>query len=158
MLITAASSWSNGGPTLKEWTRIVEADKGGRGDGPNGGPDRQPKWLSIAERIDAENPKAMTLLKGHHLAESGVPRGPLWAFMVAQSEEAQDNGAFTDEDGAQAWLQANQEQVIAEARRRQQEHKAAFEKKKAAQLAELKIRQAQQEAEAKARKEAEARP
>lgn len=41
--------------------------------------------------------------------------GPLWAFMVTPSEEAQDNGAFTDEDGAQESLQANKEQVVAKA-------------------------------------------
>jgi tRNA nucleotidyltransferase (CCA-adding enzyme) len=145
---------AGGGPTLKEWTRIVEADKGGRGDGPNGGPEKAAQWLAIAERIDAENPRSMTLLKGHHLAASGVPRGPLWAFMVAQSEEAQDNGAFTDEDGAQVWLQANQEQVVAEAKRRRAEAQAAFEIGQREKLAIQQARQAQQKAEARALKEA----
>lgn len=38
---------ASGGPSLKEWTRIVEADKGGRGDGDGGGPEKAGRWLKL---------------------------------------------------------------------------------------------------------------
>jgi tRNA nucleotidyltransferase (CCA-adding enzyme) len=143
---------ANGGPSLKEWTRLVEADKGGRGLGPAGG-ERTAEWLAISERLDAENPRSATLLKGHHLAASGVPRGPLWAFIVAQSEEAQDNGQFADGDGAQAWLTLNYDTVLAEAKRRRAEAQAAFEIGQREKLAIQQARQAEEKAATRARKQ-----
>ena len=58
------------------------------------------------------------MLKGQHIADAGVPRGPMWAFIVAQSEEAQDDGAFSDEDGAKAWLATNHDATMQETGRR----------------------------------------
>jgi tRNA nucleotidyltransferase (CCA-adding enzyme) len=42
-----------------------------------------------------KQPISKTLLTGPHLAEAGIPKGKLWAIIVAQSEEAQDEGAFS---------------------------------------------------------------
>lgn len=88
------------------------------------------------------------------LAKAGIPRGPQWAIIVAQAEEAQDNGAFTDEDGAQAWLTANQDAIMKETTRRLQKAQAAAAKKKAAMALTLKAKQAEQKAQARAVKEA----
>jgi tRNA nucleotidyltransferase (CCA-adding enzyme) len=144
---------AGGGPTLREWTRLVEADKGGRGLGPDGGA-KVAQWLSAAERLDAENPRTATLLKGHHLATSGVPRGPLWAQIVKLSQDAQDNGAFDDEAGATKWLEANRSSVVDEAQRRVLESQAARDQKQSEILDRVREQQAREKAAKRARHEA----
>ena len=122
---------AQGGPTLKEWSRLVEADKAGRGAGAQQGLDHLPAWLGIAERLGNEKAVNTTLLKGPHLAESGIQRGPLWAHIINQSVEAQDDGAFTDTEGATAWLGTHRKQVLVEAQRRHQKAQSAWLKQKA---------------------------
>jgi tRNA nucleotidyltransferase (CCA-adding enzyme) len=145
---------AGGGPTLKQWSQLVEADKAGRGEGARQGPNHLPDWLAIAERLGNERAVATTMLKGQHIAEAGVPRGPLWSHIVAQSEAAQDDGAFADEDGARQWLTANHDSVLKEAERRLQKAQAEAAEKKSALAVILKARQQEQKAAAKALKAA----
>jgi tRNA nucleotidyltransferase (CCA-adding enzyme) len=141
---------AGGGPTLKQWSLLVEADKAGRGEGARHTRNYVPDWLAVAERIGNETAISKTLLKGPHLAEAGVPKGKLWSIIVAQSEEAQDDGAFSDEAGAREWLAANEAKIMKEATRRLQKAEAANEKRKAALLVATKARAVIQKAEAKA--------
>lgn len=118
------------------------------------GSDAPPPRLTIAGRLGNETAVSTTMLKGPHLAEAGIPRGPMWAFIVAQSEEAQDDGAFSDEDGAKAWLATNRDAIMTETARRMQKTQAASEKKKAAMALVLKAKQEEQKAAARAVKAA----
>lgn len=43
-----------------------------------------------------------------------MPEGKLWAIIVAQSEEAQDEGAFSDEASVKEWLPTNEGQIMQE--------------------------------------------
>lgn len=141
---------AGGGPTLKQWSQLVEADKAGRGEGARHTRNYLNDWLEIADRLGNEKAISKTLLKGPHLAEAGIPQGKLWAIIVAQSEEAQDDGVFGDEAGAKEWLATNQDDILKEAQRRLQKAAAAYEKKKAAQDIITKARAAVQKAEARA--------
>ncbi|WP_422758941.1 CCA tRNA nucleotidyltransferase [Paenarthrobacter sp. C1] len=141
---------TGGGPTLKQWSLLVEADKAGRGEGARHTRNYVPDWLAVADRIGNEKAIGTAMLKGHHLADAGVPKGKLWAVIVGLSEEAQDDGAFSDEDGARDWLAANEEAVIKEARRRLQKLEAAQAKRSAEIAAATKARAAIQKAEARA--------
>lgn len=141
---------AGGGPTLKQWSLLVEADKAGRGAGARHTRNYVPDWLDVAERIGNETAISKTLLKGPHLAEAGVPKGKLWAIIVTQSEEAQDDGAFSDEAGARDWLASNEDAIMTEAKRRLQKSEAAYAKKKAAQDIVTAAKVAVQKAEAKA--------
>lgn len=145
---------AGGGPTLKTWARLVEADKSGRGPGARHGRDYVPEWLERAERLGSESGLGKPILKGPHLAESGIERGPLWGHIIAQSVEAQDDGVFADEAGARAWLAGNRSKVLREAQRRWQRAQAKAEKEQAARLVIAKARNAEQKAQAKAAKEA----
>ncbi len=51
--------------------------------------------------------------------------------MIEQSRDAQDDGLFSDEEGAAAWLHANRDAVVAEALRRLGEFQASEKAKKA---------------------------
>ena len=141
---------AGGGPTLKQWSLLVEADKAGRGAGARHTRNYVPDWLDVAERIGNETAISKTLLRGPHLAEAGVPKGKLWAIIVAQSEEAQDDGVFSDEAGARNWLATNEDAIMTEAKRRLQKSEAAYAKKKAAQDIVTAAKVAVQKAEAKA--------
>jgi tRNA nucleotidyltransferase (CCA-adding enzyme) len=141
---------TGGGPTLKQWSLLVEADKAGRGEGARHTRNYLTDWLEIADRLGNEKAISKTLLKGHHLAEAGIQNRKLWAIIVNQSEEAQDDGAFEDEAGAQAWLTANGVEIMTEAKRRLQKLEAAHAKRKAAQDIITKARAAVQKAEARA--------
>lgn len=145
---------AGGGPTLKQWSLLVEADKAGRGEGARHTRNYVPDWLAVAERIGNETAISKTLLKGHHLAEAGVQNRKMWAIIVSQSEEAQDDGAFSDEAGARDWLAANEEVIMTEARRRLQKLEAAQAKRAAALAVATKARAAVQKAEARALKAA----
>lgn len=144
---------AGGGPTLKTWARLVEADKAGRGAGARKARDYVPEWLERAERLGSESGLGKPILKGPHLAESGIDRGPLWGHIIAQSVEAQDDGAFTDEAGAREWLAGNRKKVLVEAQRRWQRDKAKAENLQRIRLAAMKVQQAEQKVQARAAKE-----
>ncbi|QOD06134.1 metal-dependent phosphohydrolase [Pseudarthrobacter sp. BIM B-2242] len=144
---------AGGGPSLKEWSRLVEADKAGRGDGARHSFNHLPIWLEKADRLGSESGVGKPILKGPHLAESGIERGPLWGHIIAQSVEAQDDGVFTDEAGARDWLAGNRKAVLTEAQRRWQKAQAKAEKLQRARLAAMKIQQTEQKAQARAEKE-----
>lgn len=122
---------ANGGPSVKDWARLVEADKAGRGADARQGVNHLPTWLATAERLGNERVAGATLLKGASLAQAGIPRGRLWRFVIEQSQDAQDDGVFTDGPGAAAWLHTNRADVVAEAVRRLDEFQAAVEAKNA---------------------------
>jgi tRNA nucleotidyltransferase (CCA-adding enzyme) len=109
--------------------------------------------MEKAERLGSDSSVSKTILKGPHLAESGIERGPLWGLIIAQSVEAQDDGVFTDEEGARAWLAGNRKAVLTEAQRRWQKAQAKAEKLQRARLKVMKVQQAEQKAQAKAEKE-----
>ncbi len=121
----------NGGPSIEDWARLVEADKAGRGVGARQGVNHLPTWLTKAELLTKQAVVGTTLLKGAALASEDIPRGRLWRFVIEQSRDAQDDGLFSDEEGAAAWLHANRDAVVAEALRRLGEFQASEEAKKA---------------------------
>ena len=106
--------------------------------------------MEKAERLGNGSSVSTTILKGPHLAESEIERGPLWGHIIAQSVEAQDDGVFTDEAGAREWLAGNRKAVLTEAQRRWQKAQAKAEKLQRQRLVAAKIRQAEQKAEARA--------
>ncbi|MGO4145287.1 CCA tRNA nucleotidyltransferase [Paenarthrobacter sp. YAF11_1] len=122
---------ANSGPSMEDWARLVEADKEGRGPGAHQGVNHLPTWLAKAERLAKEPVVGTTLLRGASLAAADIPRGRLWQFVIEQSRDVQDDGLFSDEEGAAAWLFANRDTVVAEAGRRLAEFQAAAEGKKA---------------------------
>lgn len=84
--------------SLADWARVVDADCAGRGAGAKASP--AAAWLSVA----ATDPVGTApLLKGRHLIALGMTPGPDFAIVLRRAWEAQDDGAFTDEEGAVAW-------------------------------------------------------
>jgi tRNA nucleotidyltransferase (CCA-adding enzyme) len=86
--------------TLTDWARVVDADCAGRGIGAK--PSPTAAWLRVA----AADPIGTTpILTGRHLISLGMRPGPGFASLLRQALDAQDDGAFTDEEGAVTWAQ-----------------------------------------------------
>lgn len=84
--------------TLTDWGRVVDADCTGRGPGAKASP--AATWLGVA----ASDPVGTApILKGRHLITLGIAPGPDFANLLGRALRAQDDGAFTDEQGALAW-------------------------------------------------------
>ena len=90
--------------TMREWAMVVAADKGGRGPGSHpGGTDR---WMTLASELGTERAPVRAILRGEHLMAAGMTPGPAFAPIMRDAQAAQDDGEFTDEAGAVAWLSA----------------------------------------------------
>jgi tRNA nucleotidyltransferase (CCA-adding enzyme) len=85
--------------TLADWARVVDADCAGRGTGSKASPSAT--WLRVAA---ADPVGTAPILKGRHLISLGMEPGPDFADILHKALQAQDDGAFTDERGALAWV------------------------------------------------------
>jgi tRNA nucleotidyltransferase (CCA-adding enzyme) len=88
------------GPTIYDWARLVDADLTGRGPGAKVSPSAQ--WIEVAERVGPVARKS--LLTGGDLAAAGYRPGPGWGTVISAAVEAQDDGVFSDVEGAQEWF------------------------------------------------------
>lgn len=91
------------GASLGEWARLVDADCAGRGA--TAKPSPAQRWLDVVVRT-GEQPRT-GLLTGDHLIARGLAPGPVFRTVLVAALEAQDGGAFDDEDGALRWLDAS---------------------------------------------------
>lgn len=90
---------ADGGLSIDEWARVVDADRAGRGEGSL--PPRGQTWAAIAHRMPESR---AALLRGEDLIERGWLPGPAIGQVIRASLEAQDDGAFVDHAGALQWL------------------------------------------------------
>ncbi|NNC13411.1 HD domain-containing protein [Planctomonas sp. JC2975] len=88
--------------SLTDWARVVDADSAGRGSGAKASP--AATWLSVAA---ADPIGTAPILKGRHLISLGLEPGPEFAGILHKALQAQDEGAFADEEGALVWARAN---------------------------------------------------
>lgn len=117
------------GPTIADWGRLVDADLAGRGPGAKAPISRA--WLDVAATVKVAPP----ILRGEHLAAAGFPKGQEWGWIVRASLVAQDEGVFTDAEGAIAWAKENREAIIAAERPRAEAARARKERIQATRVA-----------------------
>ena len=85
--------------TIGQWALVHRADRGGRGPASHD-PDMS-EWLVVAENTRAP------LLTGEHLIGHGLKPGPHFKPLLEAALAAQDEGEFTDTNGAVEWLERN---------------------------------------------------
>lgn len=100
--------------TLEEWAIVNEADVRGRSGAHSAAQKRQEQeavpqtsawtWVARSREIDAYRPVA-DILRGEHLKAAGMTPGPAFRPILDAAREAQDDGLFSTEAGAVAWLQ-----------------------------------------------------
>lgn len=128
------------GPSLADWARVVDADLAGRGPGAK--PPIGAHWLEIAETLGVSS-ATDPILRGPDLESLGMKKGQEFAWIIRESLDAQDDGVFTDHEGALAWAAENRERIISEQRPRWEALQAERRR-----LNELKIAKAREDARA----------
>jgi tRNA nucleotidyltransferase (CCA-adding enzyme) len=90
--------------TIEGLCLVITADQHGRPPRPK---DLSPGLVALQSKA-AELQLAQTaprpILLGRHLLEQGIPPGPQMGLMLQEAFDAQLEGAFSDLDGALAWL------------------------------------------------------
>jgi tRNA nucleotidyltransferase (CCA-adding enzyme) len=90
--------------TINQLLYVMEADSNGRGyeeyRQPTGWQDIQ----EIAETLDLNESQYEYILKGRHLIEAGLKPSNMFGEVLAKANLAQEDGAFSDIDGAKKWL------------------------------------------------------
>lgn len=88
--------------TMREWALVTAADRKGRGNADAANPAEA--WLEMALAQGVDNHPARPLLRGDHLIAAGLQPGPAFGPILAAAATAQEDGAFSDTQGAIAWL------------------------------------------------------
>jgi tRNA nucleotidyltransferase (CCA-adding enzyme) len=90
--------------TIQQWALLVHADRQGRAPGglPSGTVD---SWTQIAQSLHVQEHPAPNLLRGDHLIAAGLKPGRSFSVILRVAQQAQDGNIFTDEAGAERWLQ-----------------------------------------------------
>jgi tRNA nucleotidyltransferase (CCA-adding enzyme) len=90
--------------TMAMWSRICEADHGGRHPLPRGNPVKA--WMKVAEPLQVINDRPRPILMGRHLLALGMKPGVEMGRITKGAFEAQLDGVFDNEEGALAWAKA----------------------------------------------------
>ncbi len=88
--------------TLQELHHLLEADNSGRHPLPPGPPEGADQLLRMVE--DEVPNQTVPILQGRHLLKLGWKPGPDLGRVLKAADEAQLDGAFSDLDGAIAWV------------------------------------------------------
>lgn len=99
--------------SLEEWALVNEADVRGRSGAHSAAAKREEQdavpqtpawdWVARSREIAAYRPVS-GILRGEHLMAVGMKPGPEFRPIIDAAREAQDDGEFSDEAGAVAWL------------------------------------------------------
>ncbi len=99
-----ARTLGEAGETLQMLGRLVEADHSGRPPLPPSLPEPMADMLRIARDLKAADAAPKPILLGRHLLALGLQPGPDMGALLKRAFEAQLDGAFSDLDGARAWV------------------------------------------------------
>jgi tRNA nucleotidyltransferase (CCA-adding enzyme) len=92
------------GTTLEMWTRVADADKGGRGSASAKGSIAE-SWLKMEQAIIKKDERAKRMLiNGPEIAATGLKSGPVYGWIIFKSKQAQMNGEFTTHEESISWL------------------------------------------------------
>lgn len=92
------------GTTLEMWTRVADADKGGRGSASSNGSIAE-SWLKIEQSIIRKDEQAKRMLiNGPEIAATGLESGPVYGWIIFKSKQAQTNGEFSTKEESISWL------------------------------------------------------
>lgn len=90
------------------WTRLVQADILGRGEGATAVVPFLGNWLEKAEELKVAQSKPEPILQGRDIIPLGVKPGPGMGKILNQAWEAQLDGEFIDLPGAIEWFKRQQ--------------------------------------------------
>jgi tRNA nucleotidyltransferase (CCA-adding enzyme) len=98
--------------TIKQLLYVMEADTNGRGGTEFKEPTGAKEILAIADEINVVEKPYQYILMGRHLLEIGLKPSPDFKKILDKSYEAQENGDFSDVEGAKKWLNENVNEIL----------------------------------------------
>lgn len=90
---------------ISQLVRLMEADHSGRPPLPKKRPEVCGRILKIAEALNVQNKRPVSILMGRHLVELGMKPGIHFRALLDKAYEAQLDGQITDVDSALTFLQ-----------------------------------------------------
>ncbi len=99
-----AAALGEAGETISRLALLIEADHRARPPLPADRPPNLDEMLAVARELEAEATAPRPLLRGRDVLALGVPPGPRVGRILREAWEAQLDGAFSDREGALAWL------------------------------------------------------
>jgi tRNA nucleotidyltransferase (CCA-adding enzyme) len=109
------------GTTLEMWTRVADADKGGRGSA-SSQESIAKSWLEMEKSIiEKDEHSKRLLINGPEIAATGLKSGVVYGWIIFKSKEAQMNGEFSTKEESIAWLNkfvANPDNLVFDADKR----------------------------------------
>lgn len=92
--------------SIQELTYLIEADVNGRPPLPKGLPEAAKRMVALAEEAQVILKPCEDILMGRHLIEMGLKPGKVFGALLSYAREAQEEGKFSDLQGAKSWLEA----------------------------------------------------
>lgn len=93
--------------TINQLLLVMEADHNGRGSDVYKEPTGAKELSEIAGSINIVDKQYEYLLMGRHLIEAGLKPSKQFGEILSKANEAQENGEFSDVEGAKKWLNEN---------------------------------------------------
>lgn len=90
--------------TIENLCAVIAADQMGRPPRPRAYPREALELKERADQLDLSSSAPEPILKGRNLVARGLKPGPVFSEILAHAMEAQLDGEFEDEVGAEAWL------------------------------------------------------
>ena len=90
--------------TINQLLVVMQCDTNGRGYPEHRTPTGFEDISELAKEFDVLEKKYEYILMGRHLIENGLKPGPEFGQILSKAEEAQENGEFSDAEGAKKWL------------------------------------------------------
>jgi tRNA nucleotidyltransferase (CCA-adding enzyme) len=90
--------------TITQLLCVMEADTNGRGGTEYKSPTGGNEIADIAMSLKVTEKQYEYVLMGRHLIEAGLKPSPEFKVILEKSHEAQENGEFSDVEGAKKWL------------------------------------------------------
>ncbi len=99
-----AAALGEAGETIARLALLIEADHAARPPLPADRPPNLDELLAVAREVEAEQAAPHPLLRGRDVLALGIAPGPRVGEILRRAFEAQLDGAFSDREGALAWL------------------------------------------------------
>ncbi len=98
--------------TISQLLLVMEADHNGRGSDVYKEPTGSKEIAEIAGSINVADKQYEYLLMGRHLIEVGLKPSRQFSEILSKANEAQENGEFSDVEGAKKWLNENLDKFL----------------------------------------------
>ena len=90
--------------TIQQLLYVIEADHNGRGSDVHKDATSSKELLELSKELNVDKKPYEYILMGRHLIDEGLNPSPEFGIILKQAEVAQEDGLFSEINGAREWL------------------------------------------------------